>query len=83
MSEGRAEPAEDTPQEKKVIVNATEKYEGDTITKIRQGCSIRVADAIRDPSRLGQLECDPGCGDHEPTYLGASRTLHSIEWPMR
>ena len=30
--------------------------------KIRSGCSIRSATADRDPSRLGQLESDRGCG---------------------
>ena len=37
--------------------------------------------APRDPSRLGQLECDLGCDGLDHTR--ADRTSLSIEWPMR
>ena len=37
------------------------KREGDTRSKIRQGCSVRSAVADRDPSRLGQLDVVIGC----------------------
>ena len=49
--------------------------------KFSQGCSIRSVTADRDPSRLGQLECNRGCGDSRTTR--ANRTTPWMEWPLR
>ena len=60
---------EDTPQEKRDEINAKK---GDNVI---QDSSVVVRselhNAIRDPSRLGQLEKDRGCGGLNQTFLAS------------
>ncbi len=51
--------------------------------KFSQGCSIRSATADRDPSRLGQLECNRRCGDWSPTRANRTSQLDGVALSAR